>query len=231
MKGEYLKRIADEVLQDNLDSSGAVLIIGPKWCGKSTTAERVAKSVVYMQDKTNQEQNIELARLNPKLFLDNPAPMLIDEWQIIPFIWDSIRFEVDQRDEFGQFILTGSSTAKKADENAHSGIGRITKMVMRPMSLYESKDSNGTISLRALFEGDTDIGAKCDKELLDYAFFTCRGGWPKSIGQREKVALNLAKNYYNGLVDEDIKDIDGVKRDRFKVEAILKSYARNIGIK
>ena len=229
MKGEYLKRIADEVLQDTLDSSGAVLITGPKWCGKSTTAERLAKSVVYMQDKTHQQQNIELAKLNPKLFLDNPAPMLIDEWQIIPFIWDSIRFEVDQRDDFGQFILTGSSTAKQADETAHSGIGRITKMVMRPMSLYESKDSNGAISLQSLFEGNTDIGAKCDKELLDYAFFTCRGGWPKSIGQREKVALNLAKHYYNGLVDEDIKDIDGVKRDRFKVEAILKSYARNIG--
>ncbi len=201
MKGEYLERIADEILQENLESSGAVLIIGPKWCGKSTTAERVAKSIVYMQDKTNQQQNVELAKLNPKLFLDNPTPMLIDEWQIIPFIWDSIRFEVDQRDEFGQFILAGSSTAQKADENTHSGIGRITKMLMRPLSLYESKESNGAISLQDLFNGNTDVGAKCDRELLDYAFFTCRGGWSKSIGQREKATLNLTDNFITNTLD------------------------------
>ena len=176
MKGQYLERIADEILKDNLESSGAVLITGPKWCGKSTTAERFAKSVVYMQDKTNQKQNIELAKLNPKIFLDNAAPMLIDEWQIISFIWDSIRFEIDQRDEFGQFILTGSSTAKKSDENMHSGIGRITKMVMRPLSLFESKDSNGMVSLKELFDGKEDVGGKSDKDILDYAFFTCRSG-------------------------------------------------------
>ena len=229
MKKEYLPRIADEVLKDCLDSSGAVLITGPKWCGKSTTAEQVAKSVVYMQNKNDQAQNIELAKVNPSLFLQGVPPKLIDEWQVISFIWDAVRFEVDQRDEFGQFILTGSSTAKKTDDIMHSGIGRIVKMVMRTMSLYESKDSTGAISLKNLFDGETVIGAKCDNTLLDYAFYTCRGGWPKSVGQTKKVALNLAKNYYNGLVQDDIRDVDNVKRDRFRTEAILRAYARNIG--
>ena len=229
MKKEYLPRIADEVLKDCLDSSGAVLITGPKWCGKSTTAEQVAKSVVYMQNKNDQAQNIELAKVNTSLFLQGVPPKLIDEWQVISFIWDAVRFEVDQRDEFGQFILTGSSTAKKTDDIMHSGIGRIVKMVMRTMSLYESKDSTGAISLKNLFDGETVIGAKCDNTLLDYAFYTCRGGWPKSVGQTKKVALNLAKNYYNGLVQDDIRDVDNVKRDRFRTEAILRAYARNIG--
>jgi hypothetical protein len=229
MKKEYLPRIADEVLKDCLDSYGAVLITGPKWCGKSTTAEQVAKSVVYMQNKNDQAQNIELAKVNPSLFLQGEPPKLIDEWQVISFIWDAVRFEVDQRDEFGQFILTGSSPAKKTDDIMHSGIGRIVKMVMRPMSLYESKDSTGAISLKNLFDGETVIGAKCDNTLLDYAFYTCRGGWPKSVGQTKKVALNLAKNYYNGLVQDDIRDVDNVKRDRFRTEAILRAYARNIG--
>lgn len=228
---KYLKRCIEESLKTKLESSGAVLIEGPKWCGKSTTAERFSKSAVYMQSRKSQDQNISLAKNAPELFLKGETPRLIDEWQIIPFIWDDIRFEVDQRDKFGQFILTGSATPLSENEEMkkrHSGVGRITTLVMRPMSLYESLDSNGSISLLSLFTHSKIKPASSDVSLTDYAFLACRGGWPKSVGQSEKVAMEIAKNYFNGLVENDIKSIDNKSRDVEKIKSVIKSYARNI---
>ena len=225
---KYYSRCIDSQLKEKLESSGAVLIKGPKWCGKSTTAEQFAKSVVYMQNPKDKMQNIALAKNAPDIFLSGDTPKLIDEWQIIPFIWDSIRFEVDHRDDFGQFILTGSTTPVDSSEIEHSGIGRITTLMMRPMTLFESLDSNGIISLAKLFNNENVSAGFSKKTLLDYAFLTCRGGWPKVIGQNEKVALEIAKNYYDGLVNEDLFKFDGVERDIEKVKATLRAYARNI---
>lgn len=229
--GKYLKRCIDTRLKDKLDCSGAVWIKGPKWCGKSTTAEQVANSFVYMQSRKEREQNIALAKNAPELFLSGKTPKLIDEWQVIPFIWDDIRFEIDQRDAFGQFILTGSASplnSQEEQEMQHSGVGRISTIVMRPMSLFESLDSNGAISLNSLFKGEKVAPAVCNKKLIDYAQYACRGGWPKSVGMSEKVSIEIARNYYDGLVENDIKSVDGVSRDIDKLKAFMRSYARNI---
>jgi len=223
----YLPRIADQILKFKLESKGAVLIQGPKWCGKSTTAKMQAKSIIYMQDKSIQKQNIELAKNDANLFLSGPTPRLIDEWQIIPFIWDSIRFEVDNRDEFGQFILTGSALPPSSEEINHSGIGRITRMTMRPMSLYESNDSNGEISLNDLFLNKEKVSSISNKSLQDYAYLLCRGGWPKAINQESKVALQQAIDYYDELVNSDILRVDNTIRNSTRAKLILKSYARN----
>ena len=228
---KYLKRCIDTRLKDKLDSSGAVWIKGPKWCGKSTTAEQVANSFVYMQSRKERDQNIALAKNAPELFLSGKTPKLIDEWQVIPFIWDDIRFEIDQRDAFGQFILTGSASplnSQEEQEMQHSGVGRISTIVMRPMSLFESLDSNGAISLNSLFKGEKVASAVCNKKLIDYAQYACRGGWPKSVGMSEKVSIEIARNYYDGLVENDIKSVDGVSRDIDKLKAFMRSYARNI---
>lgn len=228
---KYLKRCIDTRLKDKLDSSGAVWIKGPKWCGKSTTAEQVANSFVYMQSRKERDQNIALAKNAPELFLSGKTPKLIDEWQVIPFIWDDIRFEIDQRDAFGQFILTGSASplnSQEEQEMQHSGVGRISTIVMRPMSLFESLDSNGAISLNSLFKGEKVAPAICNKKLIDYAQYACRGGWPKSVGMSEKVSIEIARNYYDGLVENDIKSVDGVSRDIDKLKAFMRSYARNI---
>jgi len=228
---KYLKRCVDSRLNDKLKSSGAVWLKGPKWCGKSTTAEQIAKSFVYMQSRKEREQNIALAKNAPELFLAGETPKLIDEWQVIPFIWDDIRFEIDKRDAFGQFILTGSATPLNGKEEQlvkHSGVGRISTIVMRPMSLYESLDSNGCISINSLFNKEKVVPAICDKKLLDYAQYACRGGWPKSIGTSEKVSIEIVRNYYDGLVENDIKSVDGVSRDVEKVKAFMRSYARNV---
>lgn len=225
---KYLPRIADKILEKKLKSKGAVLVQGPKWCGKSTTSERQAKSVVYMQDPATKEQNIMLAKANSNLFLEGKTPKLIDEWQIIPFIWDAIRFEVDQRDKFGQFILTGSATPVSTKDITHSGIGRITRMTMRPMSLYESKDSTGEVSLENLFKKRTQISGTSDKKLQDLAFLVCRGGWPKAVGQNKTVALQQAIDYYDELVNSDIYRVDNIKRDKVRTANLLRAYSRNI---
>ena len=175
-----------------LKSSGAVWIKGPKWCGKSTTAEQFAHTVIRMQDEKSRNQNISLARLSPSEFLKGDAPVLIDEWQVIPFIWNQIRTEVDKRDEFGQFLLTGSKQPVEIESvDKHSGTGRITSLMMRPMSLFESGESNSAVSLESMFKGSGNSG-RCDATLRDYAFYTARGGWPESIGLEEKVALEQA---------------------------------------
>lgn len=228
MRGKYLKRFSDKTLRERLEGRGAVLVQGPKWCGKSTTAEKAAKTVIYMQDPNTKEQNINLAKADPHYFLKGKTPLMIDEWQIIPFIWDAIRFEVDKRDKFGQFILTGSVTPISTDDITHSGIGRISKFTMRPMTLFESLDSTGEVSLKDLFDGKTNIKGKSEKTLQDLSFLLCRGGWPKAIGQKKNIALMQAQSYYEELLETDFKKVDGISRDKKRLELLLRSYARNI---
>lgn len=213
---KYLPRIVDEILSFKLRSKGAVWIRGPKWCGKSTTAEKFAKTCLYMQDEDTREQNVALARISPSKFLQGETPMLIDEWQVIPFIWNQIRREVDRRDEFGQFILTGSRLPREEDEiesDQHSGTGRITNLVMRPMTLFESGESNGQISIGQLFKGYNPEPCRCENTLDDYAFLTARGGWPKAVGCARDVALQQAIDYYDGIVNSDITEADEFRKN------------------
>lgn len=227
----YLKRIADNVLVDKLSLVGAVLVEGPKWCGKSTTAEEFAKTVIYMQDPEKRDQYMALAKNAPSKFLTGETPVLIDEWQIIPFIWDAIRFEIDKRKTTGQFILTGSTTPVDKSEISHTGTGRISRIIMRPMSLFESMDSNGNISLKKLFELNSDdysVSDKVQKDIDDVAFVTCRGGWPSACVKNDQDSLKLVFEYYNGLINSDMTKVDNVERDPRKVDLLLKSYSRNI---
>ena len=225
---KYIKRIADEVINNKLSIMGAVLIEGLKWCGKSTTAEQLAKTIIYMQDPSKREQYKLLAKSDVRKFLEGNTPLLIDEWQIIPFIWDAIRFEIDLRNTNGQFILTGSTTPIDDKDILHSGTGRISRVKMRPMSLFESKDSNGSISLKQLFDGINNISDKVNKTIEDLAFIVCRGGWPKACVDNSEKSLLLAGEYYDGLINVDMTKVDNVERDPRKVDLLLKSYARNI---
>lgn len=224
----YIKRISDDVISEKLSIIGAVLIEGPKWCGKSTTAEQLAKSIIYMQDPSKREQYEHLAKSDIRKFLEGETPLLIDEWQIIPFVWDGIRFEIDLRKANGQFLLTGSTTPVNDKEIYHTGTGRISRVKMRPMSLFESNDSNGSISLKKLFEEPKKVSDKVDKSIEDLAFVTCRGGWPRACEDNSEKSLLLAREYYNGLINTDISKVDNVERDPRKVDLLLKSYSRNI---
>ena len=225
---EYLPRIADKLLEERLDAKGAVLIEGPKWCGKTTTAKQKAKSFISMDlpDMTKQYQ--QMAEISPSTLLEGKTPRLIDEWQIAPNIWNAVRYEVDNRDEFGQFILTGSAVPNEFDNSMHTGIGRISRLLMRPMSLYESKDSSGEVSIRDLFE-DKNISAINETSLEKIALLICRGGWPKAIGLEEKPSLFQAIDYYKSVVSTDISRVDSIKRDTEKAKRLLKSYARHVG--
>ena len=225
----YRKRIADNILRRKLEGKGAVLIEGPKWCGKTTTAEQFATSVLYMDDPEKKDQNITISELNPKRLLNGETPRLVDEWQLAPKLWDAIRFEVDHREELGQFILTGSAVPANSKEITHSGTGRFTWLTMRPMSLYESGDSNGKVSLKALFEGDTNVDANSSLDLERLAFLVCRGGWPRAISMRDEIALDQAMDYYDAVVRSDINRADNVQKNPDKVRRLMKSYARNQG--
>lgn len=225
---DYLPRIADKLLEERLDAKGAVLIEGPKWCGKTTTAKQKAKSFIFMDRPDMTRQYQQMAELSPSTLLEGETPRLIDEWQIAPNIWNAVRYEVDNRDEFGQFILTGSAVPNELDESMHTGTGRISRLLMRPMSLYESKDSNGEVSLKDLFEGQ-NISAIGETSLEEIAFFICRGGWPKAIGLDEKTALFQAIDYYDAVISTDISRVDSIKRDKEKAKKLLKSYARHVG--
>ena len=185
---KYRKRIADEILARKLEGKGAVLIEGPKWCGKTTTAEQIASSILYMDEPEKKEQNIAMSELNPKRLLKGATPRLIDEWQIAPKLWDAIRFEVDHRGELGQFVLTGSAVPADTKEITHSGTGRFTWLTMRPMSLYESGDSSGEVSLKTLFDGVTEIDGASDLDIDRLAFLVCRGGWPQAVDMRDEIA-------------------------------------------
>lgn len=226
---EYRKRIADDILARKLEGKGAVLIEGPKWCGKTTTAEQIAASILYMDDPEKKEQNISMSELNPKRLLKGETPRLIDEWQLAPKLWDAIRFEVDHRSELGQFLLTGSAVPADTKEITHSGTGRFTWLTMRPMSLYESGDSTGEVSLKELFEGNDEVDGEADIDIERLAFLACRGGWPQSIDMREEIALDQAHDYYDAVVRSDINRADNVKKNTKKVRRLMRSYARNQG--
>lgn len=226
---EYRKRIADDILARKLEGKGAVLIEGPKWCGKTTTAEQIAASVLYMDDPEKKEQNISMSELNPKRLLKGETPRLIDEWQLAPKLWDAIRFEVDHRSELGQFLLTGSAVPADTKEITHSGTGRFTWLTMRPMSLYESGDSTGEVSLKELFEGNNAVDGEAYIDIERLAFLACRGGWPQSIDMREEIALDQAHDYYDAVVRSDINRADNVQKNTEKVRRLMRSYARNQG--
>jgi hypothetical protein len=227
--GEYRKRIADELLIKKLKGKGAVLIQGPKWCGKTTTAEQISKSILYMAKPEDKTQNLTLADINPSLLLNGETPRLIDEWQIAPKLWDAIRFEIDHRDLEGQFILTGSAVPANQDEITHTGTGRFAWLLMRPMSLYESEESNGSVSLENLFENPDKISGINTLELTDIAFLCCRGGWPRSIFMEKEIALDQAFDYYDAIVGSDISRVDNVTRNPERVKNLMRTYARNIG--
>ena len=229
MKKKYKSRIADALLSRKLEGKGAVLIEGAKWCGKTTTAEQQAKSIVYMTDPEKSYQYLSMVELNPKTLLEGKTPRLFDEWQIAPKLWDAIRFEVDHRDDLGQFILTGSAVPLETEEIYHTGTGRFARVKMRPMSLFEAEDSNGSVSLTELFSGNLDIAGSCDLPLEKLAFLVCRGGWPRATTMRNTTALDQAFDYYDAVVNADISRVDKVERNPERVKLLMRSYARHQG--
>ena len=228
MEKVYKKRIADGLLQRKLAGKGAVLIEGAKWCGKTTTAEQISKSILYMSETGMVEQNIRLASLNPKLLLRGETPRLIDEWQIAPQLWDSVRFESDHG-PLGQFVLTGSSVPADMSKVIHSGTGRIGWIKMRPMSLWESHESTGEVSLAELFTEPDQVGGINKIDIEQVAFLTCRGGWPLAVDMDREIALDQAFDYIEAVEKRDISKVDGVERDPVRVHRLLRSLARNQG--
>lgn len=227
---KYRARIADKMLVDKLESSGAVLIQGPKWCGKTTTAEQVAGSKLYMNDPESMNQNLLLASTAVGLLLRGAAPRLIDEWQLAPQLWDAIRFEVDHREVHqGQFILTGSAVPANRSDVHHSGTGRFSWLTMRTMSLWESGDSTGEVSLKALFEGIEPEAYARKMDIEELAYLTCRGGWPGGLSFTRKAALQQAYSYLDAVVEEDVSRVDGVSRDAGIARRLLRCYARHQG--
>ncbi|WP_298523736.1 ATP-binding protein [uncultured Methanobrevibacter sp.] len=225
----YYERILDETIEKRLKMIGAIVIEGPKWCGKTTTAKQHAKSVLELQDPDNRQNYLELADIMPSKLLEGETPRLIDEWQMAPLLWDAVRTKVDKTPGYGHFILTGS-TSIDFDKTMHTGTGRVNRMTMLPMSLYESKESNGKLPILDLFENpNMDInGIESDLTMEELAFATCRGGWPESVIHEDKEAqLFVVENYVDNICKTDISTVDGVKRDRKRAEKILKSYARN----
>jgi len=227
-KKKYLSRLCDTELQLALKSAGAVLIEGAKWCGKTSTANNAAKSVVYMQDPDNTQSYQVMADTKPSLLLKGNNPRLIDEWQVAPVLWDAVRFEVDKRAERGLFILTGSAVPPE-NVTAHTGTGRISRMIMRPMSLFESLESNGLISIGALFNGkQKETDAISDLTIEKIAFLICRGGWPASIRQERETALRMARDYIEAIIHQDISRVDNIEKNPERVRLLLRSLARNI---
>lgn len=223
----YRKRVYDHILQEELEGVGAVIIEGAKWCGKTTTAEQAAKSVIYMDKAGKIEENIALARLIPDKILAGEFPRLIDEWQLAPMLWDSIRYNVDHADGPGCYILTGSSVPADDSEMRHSGAGRFSWLKMRPMTLWESNESSGEASLSALFAGEDVTGAKsASPDLEEVAFFLCRGGWPYACGLKERAALRRAFDYLDATVKRDLSRVDGVERNEDRARRLMRSYAR-----
>ena len=224
---EYRKRIADVLLEEKLDVMGAVLIEGPKACGKTTTAEQQAKSILYMDDPDNIQQNLQLSETNVRRLLQGNNPRLIDEWQIAPQIWDAVRFETDHRKNDGLFILTGSAVPVDASRIHHSGAGRFAWLTMRPMTLWEAGESTGEVSLKELFSQPNKVNGDNRLTMEDVAFSICRGGWPKSLNKKsEKAALRQATEYYEAITRSDISRVDGITRDEQRAKRLMRSYAR-----
>ena len=225
----YRRRIVDKILLDKLEAKGAVVIEGPKWCGKTTTALQVAKSVLRMDEPSKRDINIQISEIDPSRLLNGKIPKLIDEWQIAPKIWDAVRYEVDIRGEEGQFILTGSAVPIESNEITHSGTGRFTWLTMRPMSLYESGESTGEVSLKELFCNPDKITGINNLDIDRLAFVICRGGWPNSIDMKEKPALSQAIDYYDAVIRSDINRADGISKNPERVKRLMRSFARNQG--
>lgn len=225
----YKPRIADSLLERKLRGKGAVIVEGPKWCGKTTTAEQLAKSVLYMSKPEDLKENLLMADIDPYSLLEGETPRLIDEWQIAPGLWDAVRFEVDHRGGVGHFILTGSAVPPRTAEMVHSGTGRFSRMKMRPMSLYESMESSGKISLGDLFSQPKKIFANNDLGIAELAFLICRGGWPSSIDMEQDVALDQTFDYLDAVVNVDISRVDDVRRDSERAKRLMKSYSRHQG--
>lgn len=229
MEMEYKHRIADGILEKKLRSKGAVLIEGPKWCGKTTTAEQQARSILYMDNPASFESNLQMAEIDPGILLEGDTPRLIDEWQLAPKLWDTMRFEVDHRHQVGQFILTGSAVPSDEESMKHSGTGRFSWLTMRPMSLYESGESNGKVSLSHLFESRENIVATNNLRIDDIAFLICRGGWPFACSLQGDAALAQAFDYVDAVIKKDVSRVDGTNRNIITTRLLMRSYARNQG--
>ncbi|KZX10164.1 ATP-binding protein [Methanobrevibacter curvatus] len=230
MKKRYLKRVIDDILKERLEMIGAIVIEGPKWCGKTTTAEQHAKSILKLQDPDKSKSYLKLSEVKPSALLEGETPRLIDEWQMAPVLWDAVRNSVDNLNEVGLYILTGSTSVNE-NEIMHSGTGRIHKLIMRPMSLFESEESNGKIAIMDLFNSpNMDInGVKSELSIEELIFASCRGGWPDSLNKKTKKAqLFVVSNYVDNICESDVSTVDGVKRDPQRVRTLLQSYARNI---
>lgn len=227
MTNEYRPRIIDKELTQRLMSIGAIVLEGAKWCGKSTTAEHHSNSAVFIDDPRRRAQYTLFAEENPDMILDGPTPRLIDEWQLTPTIWDAVRYTVDHRKGMGQFILTGSAKPVDREKISHSGTGRFAWLRMRPMALYESGDSTGEVSLEQLFQNPgMTIGCESSTDLQRMAFMICRGGWPIASELPESIALNPARDYYEAVVNVDIRQVDGVDRSVERARRLMRSYAR-----
>jgi predicted AAA+ superfamily ATPase len=223
----YRKRIADILLEEKLEAMGAVLIEGPKACGKTTTAEQQARSILYMDDPANIQQNLQLAETNIKRLLQGDTPRLIDEWQIAPQIWDAVRFEADHRKGDGLFMLTGSAVPADKSKIRHTGAGRFAWLTMRPMTLWESGESSGDVSIKALFAEPEKVDGENALKMEDIAYAICRGGWPKSlIKKSQKAALRQVTEYFEAITRSDISRVDGIERDEFRAKRLMRSYAR-----
>lgn len=229
MEMEYKHRIADGILEKKLRSKGAVLIEGPKWCGKTTTAEQQARSILYMDNPASFESNLQMAEIDPGILLEGDTPRLVDEWQLAPKLWDTTRFEVDHRHQVGQFILTGSAVPSDEESMKHSGTGRFSWLTMRPMSLYESGESNGKVSLSHLFESRENIVATNSLRIDDIAFLICRGGWPFACSLQGDAALAQAFDYVDAVIKKDVSRVDGTNRNITTTRLLMRSYARNQG--
>ena len=226
----YKPRMTDALIEKKLKGKDAVLIEGPKWCGKTTSAKHIAKSILYMSKPEDVNSNLMLADSNPSKLLEGETPRLIDEWQIAPKLWDAVRFEVDMREKYGQFILTGSAVPTSTDEIFHTGTGRFAWIKMRPMSLYESEESSGEVSLKELFNQPETIQGESKLEDIDkLSFLICRGGWPGSIDMEKEIALEQAFDYFDAIVNSDISRVDDIKRDPERAKRLMKSYSRNQG--